>query len=245
MCPLPGLGLVGMAIRMLAGVQDQSRSWALRAAPCVVICAALAHADIATADLVTPVGFASVVSMVDNIGAIPTEVGIGTTLNFAYGFESTSFDSDPSPELGVYFGGADSPIFVRIFEANDILFACSSSDIGIANQPGDDRYVVLGDVCTGPATAIDLVLLDQAGTAISSDALPVQLDLADWAIATLFIDGCPTANPFCDPETEGFAIDALIFDFQYLPEPSSGVLSLAALSVLSGLARRKRAPIDL
>ena len=75
MCPLPGLGLVGMAIRMLAGVQERNRSWALRAAPCVVICAALAHADIATADLVTPVGFASVVSMVDNIGAIPTEVG--------------------------------------------------------------------------------------------------------------------------------------------------------------------------
>ena len=83
-------------------------------------------------------------------------------------------------------------------------------------------------------------MTDSSKTAIDSDALPTQLDLADWDSATLFVDGCPVANPSCDPATQGFSIIATIVGIHYVPEPSLGLLQMTALLTVLGLASYRR-----
>jgi len=84
----------------------------------------------------------------------------------------------------------------------------------------------------------NLVLEDPSGTALDAASLPAALDLADWAVRFIRLQG---STQVCSPdygcEEYPFSIGVLLTSFTLIPEPST--LLLTALGVVALVAARR------
>ncbi|MGE3108751.1 MAG: hypothetical protein AB7G11_11755 [Phycisphaerales bacterium] len=111
----------------------------------------------------------------------PPEIFVGAPYTFTYVFDTQAADTDPDPQVGSY----PAVRFAR-FDVNGYAFETGVGAVHVLN----DGFA--GDTYQGAAvTAIHyaaLNLSDFGGGVFSSDALPVNLDLADFDASSFILD---------------------------------------------------------
>jgi hypothetical protein len=166
----------------------------------------------------------------------------GQIVTGSYRFESTTPDSAPNAQTGLYFNAGN--LFTASVGAN--VFNAGAVDIDISNLAAVDIYRVAGSLATGPALgnfhldSLVLALTDNAtATALASDALPLTPpNLADFNIALLNLAFIDAANPG-NVASVNAQITSLRTHVVAVPEPGAILLFLAGLAAL-GLALRGR-----
>jgi hypothetical protein len=141
---------------------------------------------------------AGVISSVDDPDGVLTGIGISVGTRFTGGvmWDTTLVDGNPDPDKGHYEAAPGSnrigwsmTVAGESFELDPSrpAFANTTDDSGIG--PGLDAISVVGNglLDTLPdglgkprGTFSEMVLVDGSKTALSSDALPLGLDLAQW-----------------------------------------------------------------
>ena len=176
-------------------------------------------------------------------GGAPFSAFLNEPIRVSYTFESTTPDSDPNPQYGVY-PNAVSAITVAI-GAN--TYTSGTGDIDIHIDPGlEHHFGVASDQMAGPdvggVAPSDFIFnfRDFNGTALNrGDQLPTSpLDPNDFSvtgIAVLF--DLTVISPGGVP---GFASIGTFFNLQLVPEPSAALLgAVGMLSLLNVRCRKK------
>jgi hypothetical protein len=165
----------------------------------------------------------------------------GTPITGTYVFDSATPDSDPSGSSGSYqHAGAPYGLSINIggnvFSTNDFLA------VNVLNGGGFDQYGVLA--CVGGSAAcfsgdfsVSILMQDNTGTALASDALPgTAPSLAAFQSATIAFN----RNYFDDAGTFfQIQIDGTLDSLIAVPEPSTAVSVLLGIA-LAAVAFRKR-----
>ena len=167
-------------------------------------------------------------------------IGFGTPIAITYVFDSTTADSDPSGSSGSYqHTGAPYGLSINIggfvFSTNDFLA------VNVLNSAGLDQYGVLA--CSGGVGAcfsgdltVSILLQDNTGTALGSDALPgTAPSLASFQSGTIAFN----RNYFDDAGSFfQIQIDGNVDSLAVVPEPSTTVGVLLGCALLA-IARRR------
>ncbi len=152
----------------------------------------------------------------------------------SYRFDETTLDSDGSVTLGSYAAITD----YRVEFSSGYTVSSTSGDILIQDASIDtDLYQVFSNALTGSENIgfvtlspnqMQLQLSDSSGAALSSDALPLSLDLGDFDTGQFTL---ALSFGFLDID-----VTAELTSFSIVPEPAS--LALLALGGLTLLRRR-------
>ncbi len=162
------------------------------------------------------------------------DIAFGDTFQGTLSFDSAAADQDPGdPSIGSYSFSAPFGMTIDI-GAHDFE-ATGSLNIEVVNS-FVDQYTVLATDQTG-GLIMDLFLLDNTGTALSNDHLPLGApSLASFGERDFHLDDFLDSGEIqVDGEIDASPVQAT-------PEPSTTILSAAILLAIctAALRRRKR-----
>jgi hypothetical protein len=159
---------------------------------------------------------------------------VGEDVSGSFRVDASVPDSEPSPTEGRYAGAAIN----RALQIGDYEASAATGLVFIrdAEAPFVDEFYVDGVVSGAPVAGLApgnfiLSLVDPSLAAISGDAIPTELELADFD---------PRAQLFFPEGNTNHALDLTITSLSYapVPEPAGAWLALAGWLAL-GAARRK------
>lgn len=190
--------------------------------------------------------FSGTVIQINFSNGTPTEFAIGDTFSGTYTFDSTTPDSNTSPNLGDYY----TPLTPLSATVGSYSASANSGAILIRdNVPVEDYYFLQTNSLTGPTvlglpvTFFGLELHDSTGTVYNNDSLLLlPPDLQDYdsnALYFLFDDPGSGNSGTVHATLDSFVLGALL-----VPEPScfamfgigAGVMAL----VVTRRQRRKK-----
>ena len=188
-------------------------------------------------------GSGTVFEVVDNLGVNPG-ISTGFPLVFEYRFESTLLDQNADPNIGIYIDSDHGMEVGVVVGQETVPFLCQSLVINVFNDDIilQDLFGAAGRECLdfdadSVVANLGVTLGDLSRTALSSDALPLNLNLDSWNLDGVEVQICPKSNRFCDPFLQGFFIAGSITEISFVPEPSANLLRLVALGVVLGVGR--------
>jgi len=116
-------------------------------------------------------------------GSVPAPVAVGDTFVFQYRFDSNAPDSDPASNVGLFVGAIERPsLEIGLWQASGL----GSGDIGVLdNGFAGDGYA---GVVQHPLIYAAVSMTNFGGDAFDSDALPLDLDLADWSLPNFAVE---------------------------------------------------------
>lgn len=159
-------------------------------------------------------------------GSAPAPIVVGDGFVFRYRFDSNAADSDGAPNFGLYVGAMEQPSLAIGGWAGGGL---GTGDIGVLdNGFAGDGYSA---TVQSPLIFASVSMTNLGGGAFDSDALPLDLDLADWDIPNFAVE------VLVGPAYWNASGTVTGFSSRIVPGPE--VLG-AGLLALAGAGRRRR-----
>lgn len=165
----------------------------------------------------------------------------GDTLTGLFQYDLALPDQDPSVEFGFYDGVPLSDNFISGTRGSGDFFETQLFfDISVENDVVD-RVELFASGDTIPSTLaapgidfvdLQVILQDDDGTALSSDALPTDFNLADYETAVVYLSA-ETSGPV--PQIV-YEVEAIIDSITrtVVPEPQSLALLASAAAIVAG-----------
>jgi hypothetical protein len=189
----------------------------------VVAAAALALVPVSRAELIRFTFEGEVVTVVGSAG-IASTISTGDAFSFTYLFDSTLFDSDPDPQMGMYESALLSP---EAMIGSSMLDSWESTRIMVLNDMDGDMYAA--ELRNGSGQMLVLEAYDGSQTAFASDLLPTSLDLGAFEGIAAFL-----VIPGSGEGSESAFIQAHIttFSAMVVPIPGAVWLGVAGLGLV-------------
>lgn len=196
---------------------------------------------------VIPLGWADSAHAVDfNFSGTVTQPGaffpgssVGDPFTGTLYYDPTRPDTDPDPSLGNYNMSDPSHTYLALSISVGgvtigLINPSLSCSILVSNLPGGDTFTAGGEVLA-PSS---ITLSDSTGAALTSDALPTNLDIANWD------SGVITVRDFVGVSEVPFI--GTINGTRAVPEPTiSTLLAMASVALaLDWLRRTKKAKAE-
>lgn len=158
-------------------------------------------------------------------GSVAAPVEVGDAFAFVYRFDSGAVDSDGAPNVGLFVGALDQPTLdIGVWSAPGL----SGGDIGVLdNGFAGDGYSA---IVQHPLIYAAVSMTNFGGDAFDSDALPLDLDLADWSLPNFAVE------VLVGPAYWNGAGTITGFSRRVVPAPGAAVVGLLALT---GIRRRR------
>ena len=162
----------------------------------------------------------------DTGGPIEAPVSVGDAFRYQYWFDSEALDSDPATNFGLYAGALD----LRALEIGSWVGSSGDrGDISVLDNgfAGDSYSANIVD----PILFASVGMTNFGGGAFDSDAMPVDLNLAQWDIRQFSVE-VQVGPAFWDASGQ-------ITGFSSRVVPAPGGVMLGLGGVLAGSRRRR------